>query len=386
MKSREEKSMLKYSRTLFESYPAYRVPHFRERRFFPEMLYSVLDDIHNHSSSLINISLGGASFEDRRICHIQIGSGPTQVLLWSQMHGDEPTATMAICDILRYFTVTHGESATQRILSSLKLHFIPMVNPDGAFRFQRRNAQNIDINRDALALQTPEARFLKELQSNIKPHFGFNLHDQELSTVGNTNVISAMSLLAPACDHEISDNLVRTRAKHLAATFNQILQEYIPGRVTKYDDSYEARAFGDNMQKWGTSTLLIESGHDTNEPEKESIRKLNFVGIISALFSVATDEYMTSDSGGYEELPLNGKRAYDVIIRNVTIEQSGKPKTVADLAVSYQVDTHSELPPKLVDAGDLYPFVGLKEIDATGKTISPDVLHINEPFDWEKYF
>jgi len=113
---------------------------------------------------------------------------------------------------------------------------------------------------------------------------------------------------------------------------------------------------------------------------------LNFVGIISALFSVATDEYMTSDSGGYEELPLNGKRAYDVIIRNVTIEQSGKPKTVADLAVSYQVDTHSELPPKLVDAGDLYPFVGLKEIDATGKTISPDVLHINEPFDWEKYF
>ena len=46
----------------------------------------------------------------------------------------------------------------QRILSSLTLYIVPMLNPDGAARFQRRNAQQIDVNRDALSLQTPEGR------------------------------------------------------------------------------------------------------------------------------------------------------------------------------------------------------------------------------------
>ena len=38
---------------------------------------------------------------------------------------------------------------------------VPMLNPDGAERYARRNAQAIDINRDALQLATPEGRLLK---------------------------------------------------------------------------------------------------------------------------------------------------------------------------------------------------------------------------------
>jgi hypothetical protein len=261
-----------------------------------------------------------------------------------------------------------------------------MLNPDGAACFQRRNAQNIDINRDALALRTPEARLLRKIQKKLEPQFGFNLHDQELSSVGNSKSVSAMSLLAPAYDHKRSDNPVRRRAKYLAATFNRIMQEYIPDLVTRYDDAFETRAFGDNMQKCGTSTLLVESGHLKDDPEKELIRKLNFVGILSTLYSIATGEYRKSGLSEYNKLPLNGKRAYDVIIRNVMIKTSGIKKFSADLAVSYQVDTHSELPPKLVDMGDLRPYVGITEINAEGKTILRDKLRINEPFRWDKYF
>lgn len=53
-----------------------------------------------------------------------------------------------------------------------------MLNPDGAELFVRRNAQQIDINRDAIYLQSPEARILKSVRDSLQPDFGFNLHDQ----------------------------------------------------------------------------------------------------------------------------------------------------------------------------------------------------------------
>jgi hypothetical protein len=38
----------------------------------------------------------GKSVEQRAIYKISFGQGHTRVLLWSQMHGDEPTATAAL--------------------------------------------------------------------------------------------------------------------------------------------------------------------------------------------------------------------------------------------------------------------------------------------------
>ena len=42
----------------------------------------------------------GRSLEGRAIEHVWFGTGATHVLLWSQMHGDEPTATCALLDVL----------------------------------------------------------------------------------------------------------------------------------------------------------------------------------------------------------------------------------------------------------------------------------------------
>ena len=65
-----------------------------------------------------------------------------------------------------------------RLFSKLTIYLLPMLNPDGAERTTRRNAQGIDINRDALRLQTPEGRFLKEVRDRFEPTVGFNLHNQ----------------------------------------------------------------------------------------------------------------------------------------------------------------------------------------------------------------
>ncbi|MBI4810835.1 MAG: peptidase M14 [Ignavibacteriales bacterium] len=380
------KWMLQYSQELFQEYSDYRVDEFRERSIHPELLQKKLDDFVQQSAGLLRIRSAGRSFENRDIRLISTGNGEISVILWSQMHGDESTATMAICDIINYLFKTINKNITRQILSSLRLLFLPLLNPDGAARNQRRTAQGIDMNRDALALVTPEAQILKQLQNEFKPQFGFNLHDQELSTVGPKKEIAAIGLLSPSINHDKSDNDVRIRSKFIASAFTVTMNQFIQGKVTKYDDSFEPRAFGDNMQKWGTSTLLVESGHVPNDPEKDFIRKLNFLGILSTLFAIASSKYKTFDLSIYDQLPFNGKRAYDVIIRNIVIEHAGTKTTPADLGISYQVDTHSELPPKLVDIGDLHSFVGLREIDGKGKSIPESLLSINQPFEWERYF
>jgi hypothetical protein len=381
-----KKEVLDFSRYLFDNYGKFRLPDFARRDFSPEILSSVISKLLENSPKIFHGEEIGRSFEDRPIQLISGGAGKTNILFWSQMHGDESTATLAICDILNYLIQSNGTSIVQKIYSILRLNFLPMLNPDGAERFQRRTSQGIDMNRDALALETPEAQLLKLLQQNLKPQFGFNLHDQELSTVGSSKNLSAIGLLAPALDPVKSDNDTRQQAKLLAAVFATTMNERINGCVTKYDDSFELRAFGDNMQKWGTSTLLVESGHALNDPEKDFIRKLNFVGILTSVYAIALDCLNQFDINEYNKLPSNGKRAYDIIIRNVTVLYENGKRSKIDLGISYQVDTHSEVPPKLVDIGDLDTFVGLREVNSTEKSIPAKLLNINQPFDWEKYF
>ena len=65
------------------------------------------------------------------------------------MHGDEPSATPALLDLAD--TLLASDAPEHRaILEGLTLLMVPMLNPDGAERYARRNAQAIDINRDAL--------------------------------------------------------------------------------------------------------------------------------------------------------------------------------------------------------------------------------------------
>jgi len=157
-----------------------------------------------------------------------------------------------------------------------------------------------------------------------------------------------------------------------------------PKRTARYDDAFEARAFGDNMQKWGTSTVLVESGHALNDPEKDSIRKLNAVGLLASLASIADGSFERYNTALYEALPFNGKRAYDLIIRNIVIDHGGGRTSEADLGISYQIDTHSEPPPRLVDIGDLHTFTGMKELDGRKRLLPQNELRLGSPFAWEE--
>ena len=231
----------------------------------------------------------GTSIEGRSIDMITTGRGPFRVLLWSQMHGDEPTATAALFDVFSYFQRHPDDPAVRRILSSLTLYVVPMLNPDGAERFQRRNAQGIDVNRDALSLQSPEGQVLKAVRDRFNPRIGFNLHNQSWSTtVGDPPQPASISLLSVAYDKEQSENAGRRMTKKVCAVIRDALEPFASGQIGRYDDDFEVRAFGDNLTLWGTPVVLIETGpYPSAEPDAPLVR-MNFVAIVSALDALAS--------------------------------------------------------------------------------------------------
>ncbi|MDL1889486.1 peptidase M14, partial [Nitrospirales bacterium NOB] len=206
------------ARHLFSSYEQYRLDHLGPHNCNHTEITAAVHSVVASSRGLLDFQEAGKSLEGRSINLISCGKGNKRILLWSQMHGDEYTATLALMDILNMLVRRSSEEKwIHEMFDEATLYFLPMLNPDGAERRQRRTAQNIDMNRDARALITPEAQLLRNLQHRLKPQFGFNLHDQELWAVGDTKEISAVALLAPALDHKRSSPMVRVRAMRVAA-------------------------------------------------------------------------------------------------------------------------------------------------------------------------
>jgi len=302
------------------------------------------------------------------------------VLLWSQMHGDESTATAALFDVFEYLQRHREDPLARRVLSRLTLHIVPMLNPDGAERFQRRNAQSIDVNRDALRLQTPEGRALKALRDRYNPSVGFNLHNQNWRTsVGDPPKPASISLLSVAYDEPRTENAGRKLTKKLCAVIRDSLEPFASGQLGRYDDEFEIRAFGDNITLWGTPVVLIETGPWPSEQPDPALVRLNFVAILSALDSLATGDVERADPRRYESLPMNESRLLYLLIKNATvINGAGVPPFISDIGIVAtrrvrSADGRRDLQTSLGidDMGDLRTSGALRTIDATGMTVIP---------------
>jgi hypothetical protein len=352
---------------LESAYEKYKEPAITHRRFKHADLQPL---IQKHASGFVIDKLG-ESVDGRSISSMKWGKGSTKVMLWSQMHGNESTATMSLFDLFNFLEGKgDGFDDLRNLLNSrLSLKFIPMINPDGAEAFKRRNSLDIDLNRDAISQISPEAVILKSARDNFEPEFGFNLHDQQVYyNVGNTPNQATISLLAPAYNYETEINVVRGRAMKTIAGMNELLQQIIPGGVGKYDDAFEPRAFGDNIQKWGTSTILIESGGYPNDPEKQEIRKINFMIILNALHQIATQGYENYTTDQYFEIPDNGSQLVDLVINEMLVKVNNKHYPIDLVIRRREVEANGSyhVSGAIEDLGDMQVYFGFETLDATG--------------------
>lgn len=298
-------------------------------------LKKYLDELKKNN---IKVAEVGRSFENREIYQIEWGKGAIRVFMWSQMHGDEPTATPALLDMFVFLNKNRELAWVKRMEENLTIRAVPMLNPDGAELFRRRSLQGIDINRDARNLKTPEAQLLKRLRDEWNPQIGFNLHNQqELTTVEGTSNQAAISFLVVEGDPTLSNKEGNERNKRLVSAMVIALQDFIRGHVGRYVDSYNPDAFGDKFSDWGTNTILIETGA-LHGKDEHFLVKMNFIAFLTALNALADGNAEKISPINYELLPKNSSgNLFNFIFRRAHIVNPGDEliiPMIADITVN----------------------------------------------------
>lgn len=370
--------------SLLTNYHLFEEKRINDRFFKHDLIIDLLKSL-NHNFSIEEV---GQSTLGRSINLVKWGKGPKKVFLWSQMHGDEATATMAIFDLMNLLELNGEFKEINELLNKkCTLYILPMLNPDGAESFTRRNAMEIDINRDFHKQQSPEAKILRQLRDRINPEFGFNLHDQStLWSAEETGNPATISLLAPAYDRELSINSVREKAMKVISHMHKDIKNDIPNHIARFDDEYEPRAFGDNFQAAGTSTILIEAGGFKNDPEKQFIRKIYLKSMLSGLISIANESYKSEVLENYFSIPENKKNHFQLVLKNCKLQRNGI-SYLADIGLIVQEkinpDLKSVTPNYLLgDLGDLTGFYAYHELNCESYKITEiKELRIDEPAD-----
>jgi hypothetical protein len=317
----------------YDQHPNYQEPALTKRRFAASTWENLVAGW--SASPHFTVTEIGQTTEARPIHEVHFGSGPIPVIAWSQMHGDEATATMALADIFRFLSLDSKEATEirEKLHQKISLYVIPRLNADGAVRWTRETAFGIDMNRDAVAQNSPEARLLSSWADSKKPFFAFNLHDQNrLYSVGNSANQTHIAFLATAGDEAGTWTPSRVRAAQLANRLTRFTQKYLPNKVAKWNDEFNARAFGDTFQSRGYGLLLVEAGGAGWDLEKQSLRRMNAAILLDALVSITEETYLEESTDLYENLATNERQIFDIKIKQAPLDPNGKYR--ADIGIN----------------------------------------------------
>ena len=261
----------------------------------------------------------GTSFLNRNIYSVTFGQGKEKILIWTQMHGNESTGTRALFDLFNLFSTKNVFSTKiASILNAYTIVCIPMLNPDGAEVYSRLNAQKIDLNRDVIDKKANESRLLQKILKQVNPTYCFNMHDQRtIFSVGIENNPATISFLAPSEDIERTVTEGRKATMKIIVEMDQLLQKVIPKQIGRYTDEFYPTATGDNFQKMGHNTILIESGHFKDDYRREHTRKYTFFALFQGICSIVSRNE-ASNYKDYFNIPNNDKNYLDVVLKNVT--------------------------------------------------------------------
>lgn len=343
-------------------------PHFPNRYISPKVLENFLQT--NLSDY---ISVIGTSYLGKPIYKARFGNGSVKVLAWSQMHGNESNATHAMLDLLESFKLQ--KDLEEKLFSEITLDFIFMLNPDGSEKWTRRNALDIDLNRDYLKESSKEFPYLKNIAQNGNYDYALNLHEQRTLFSSDSIHPATLSFLAPAENFEREVTETRKKSMSVISRIVDKLSDLIPDQIARYNDEFYPTSTGDNFMKMGLPTILYEGGHFPEDYQRFGTRKFYTVALYEGLKAIAELKGSTEKWEDYFEIPENREDHYDIIYRNVKLNTDFH--CVLDVAVQYKEEIKGganeiSFVPVVVEVGDCGRKKGWKEIDCTGKFFKSD--------------
>ena len=339
-------------------------PNFPNRYISPKKLFIYLQE--NFRDYISEV---GRSYLQKPIYKMRLGNGTVKVLAWSQMHGNESNATHSMLDLLESFKFQPELKET--LFSEITLDFIFMLNPDGSEKWTRRNALDIDMNRDFLKLSSKEFPILKNIAENGDYQYGLNLHEQRTIFTTDGKNPATLSFLAPSVNHQREINETRKKAMAVISRIYENLNPLIPNQIARYSDEFYPTSVGDNFSKIGLPTILFEGGHFIDDYKREGTRKYYTLALYESLKAIAELKGSTENWENYQNIPENRETHYDIIYRNVKLNTDFE--CILDIAVQYREEIREgndeiSFVPIVMEVGDIGIKKGWKEVDCTGKT------------------
>ncbi len=134
----------------------------------------------DEKSDILKIGVIGTSVEKRNIYSLAFSKKGTgkdkskiKVLFFAQQHGNEQSGKEGV--LLLAKTLIKPEYAY--LFDKIDLVLIPQVNPDGAEHNKRRNANNMDLNRNHLIMTEPETKAIQLLFDKYRSEVTMDVHE-----------------------------------------------------------------------------------------------------------------------------------------------------------------------------------------------------------------
>lgn len=297
-------------------------------------------------------SVIGRSVQGLPIKMYQVGEGKLQILIFSQIHGDEPTATRGLLAFLHNLLTTGGH-----LLTKVRLNVIAQVNVDGATAYLRQNAAGVDLNRDFKDLTQVETRALVAAIDQVQPDYCLALHDQRTChAAGLGGRASNLAFLVPSADLAGSTTDLRQHLMRLVVAMSLDLKKQGDCQLSRFDDRYMAGGAGEYCLGVNRPYILIEAGFAPRDYLRRYPASLVSAALMSVCNILTGSSFQSLNFKDYFGIPVNSPEFVDLLIKNI---QCGFKEAVPGIT-----DTPLVFKEKLVDGlVEFYPSVPYEDLE-----------------------